>query len=56
LHRDQRSSTKYGATTRSSLAPKRDHFRVLWGRDERGEGMGYYLSQLGLEPGMDTVT
>jgi hypothetical protein len=48
LCRDQRSTTKYGATTRSSPAPKRDCFRVLKGRDERGEGMGYFTSRLGL--------
>jgi hypothetical protein len=47
---------KYGVTTRSSPAPERDCFRVLWGREERGEGVGRYSSRLGLEPGMDTAT
>ena len=56
VSRDQRSTTKYGATTRSSPAPKHDCFRVLWGRDERGEGVGCYSSRLGLAPGMDTAT
>jgi hypothetical protein len=56
VSRDQRSTTKYGVTTRSSPAPERDCFRVLWGREERGEGVGRYSSQLGLEPGMDTAT
>jgi hypothetical protein len=44
LCRDQRSTPKYGVTTRSSPAPEHDRFRVLKGREERGEGMGYFTS------------
>jgi hypothetical protein len=42
--------------TRSSPHPSVVTLECLKGGDERGKGQSHYLSQLSLEPDMDTMT